>query len=151
MPLFKRKDAPPARKTPSYGTAEGLRKMAEETAVSAAKTLGIQLDFTPASLKTLDDAVDTFFEPGGPVIAPTIMTFGAYLGEVVIRNLGGRWRPSESWEDAAIVDLGPIAELYPMRRMAKRMQEGRENSVEFWYETVAKYRASPTPGQPPSA
>ncbi len=151
MPLFRRKDAPPSRRTPAFGTADGLRKIAEDTASSAAQNLGIRLDFTPGSLKVLDDAVDKFFEPGGPVIAPTIMTFGAYLGEVVVRNLGGRWRPSESWEDAAVVDIGQVAEVYPMRRMAKRMQEGPENSVEFWYETIAKYRASATPGsQPPS-
>lgn len=150
MPLFKRRESPPPRRTPSFGTAEGLRKIAEETALDAARNLGIRLDFTPGSLKTLDDAVDKFFEPGGPVIAPTVMTFGAYLGEVVVRNLGGRWRPSESWEDAAVVEIGKVAEVYPMRRMAKRMQEGRENSVEFWYETIAKYRASPSPGQPPT-
>ena len=149
MPLFGKKGAVPlAKKVPVFGTAEGLREVAESTATSAQGTLGIQLDFTPGSLEVMDEAIDRFFEPGSPVIAPTVMSFGAYLGEVVIRNLGGRWRPWASWEDAAVVEIGSVAEVYPMRRMMKRMQEGPENSVKFWYETITKYRAPGDPGQP---
>ncbi len=149
MPLFGRKDSPPRRKAPPHATSEGLREAAEFTAADAARTLGIRLDFTRESLKTLDDAIDRFVDPSSPLIGVMVMSYGAYLGEVVVRTLGGRWRPSSSLDDVAIVEIGRVAEVYPMRRVAKRIQEGSENSLDFWYETIAKYRSGPSSPQPP--
>ena len=120
----------------AYSSPEGLRRIAEKACGDARRALGIDLDFSPRSVAVLDNAVDMFFDPSETPPPTTIASFGAYVGEVVIRNLGGRWRPSQDWYDCAVVDLGSIAELYPMRRVAKRFEEGSSASLVAWYAAV---------------
>jgi len=125
-------------KTARWMTVEGLRGVAESTARDARLTLGLELDFSPGSLRVLDEAIDRFFRSKEPLVATTVLSFGAYVGEVVIRSLGGRWQPAAAWDDCAVVDIGPIAEMFPMRRVAKRFEEGEEASLAFWYEAAAR-------------
>ncbi len=51
------------------------------------------LDYTPASLESLDAEIDSLRESGqdGEDVAEMLFVFGCYLGEVLVRNLGGSW------------------------------------------------------------
>ena len=55
-----------------------------------------ELDFSPESLERLDDEIDTLREDGldGEEAAEVLFVFGCYLGEVMVRNLGGAWVPT---------------------------------------------------------
>jgi len=55
-----------------------------------------ELDFSPGSLERLDAEIDTLREGGldGEEAAETLFVFGCYLGEVLVRGLGGAWLPT---------------------------------------------------------
>jgi hypothetical protein len=54
------------------------------------------LDYSPASLESLDAEIDSLREDGldGEAAAEALFVFGCYLGEVLVRRLGGRWVPT---------------------------------------------------------
>jgi hypothetical protein len=121
-----------------HETSEGLHGLANATVDSARDRLEVTLDYSPQSLEVLDDTLERFFAPDEPLLSTTIISFGAYLGETIIHNLGGRWRPAADWRDCAVVDIGPVAEAFPMRRVMKRVEEGRESSLYAWYAAIER-------------
>ena len=54
------------------------------------------LDYTRRSLEELDAQIDSLREEGldGEEAAETLFVFGCYLGEVLVRRLGGAWVPT---------------------------------------------------------
>ncbi len=124
----------------SWRTPDGLRQIAESARRDARQTLSVDLDFSPSSLEVLDGAIDRFFVHGEPIATTTILALGAYVGEVIIRNLGGRWNPGFRFDECAVVDAGAVAEMYPMRRVAKRFEDGPSTSIYAWFETASKLR-----------
>ena len=51
------------------------------------------LDFSPGSLEDVDLHIESLREEGmgGEDVAEVLFVFGCYLGEVMVRNLGGQW------------------------------------------------------------
>jgi hypothetical protein len=51
------------------------------------------LDFSPGSLEMVDTWIDSLREEGidGEGAAETLFVLGCYLGEVMVRHLGGAW------------------------------------------------------------
>jgi hypothetical protein len=51
------------------------------------------LDFSPASLELADSLIDSLREEGidGEGAAETLFVLGCYVGEVMVRRLGGAW------------------------------------------------------------
>jgi hypothetical protein len=64
------------------------------------------LDYTPASLEELDGEIDSLREDGldGEDAAEMLFVFGCYLGEVLVRRLGGAWVPTAR---SALRDVSP--------------------------------------------
>lgn len=52
-----------------------------------------ELDLTPASLEVVDALVDSLREEGrdGEAAAEALFVLGCYVGEVMVRQLGGAW------------------------------------------------------------
>ena len=96
------------------------------------------LDFTPGSLQRLDDVLEEFFPPDFPPLPITVVLLGAYLGEAVIRNLGGGWRQEGGPDNWCVAGIAGRIQAFPIRRMASRLAEGVEASLAFWYETLRK-------------
>jgi hypothetical protein len=65
-----------------------------------------RLDYSEASLETLDELVERLREEGmsGEEAAETLFVFGCYLGEVMARQLLGRWVDTPQ---------SPLAEVSP--------------------------------------
>ena len=65
-----------------------------------------ELDYSPQSLEALDSEIDTLREDGldGEEAAEVLFVFGCYLGEVLVRNLGGSWLPTPR---SPLRDLSP--------------------------------------------
>ena len=59
----------------------------------ARKDYDADLDFTPASLEVADSLVESLREEGldGEGAAEALFVLGCYLGEVMVRGLGGAW------------------------------------------------------------
>lgn len=55
-----------------------------------------RLDYTRRSLEALDAQIDSLREEGmdGEEAAETLFVYGCYLGEVLVRKLGGAWLPT---------------------------------------------------------
>ncbi|PTT93354.1 hypothetical protein DBR42_00140 [Pelomonas sp. HMWF004] len=114
-------------------------------AVSMAKTAdGAALDFSVKSLEYVDR---TFIYLRTLKISndqrDTLNgAFGCYVGEVIIRNLGGSWYfPSEEErsyiEERAIVQRGKLLSN-PIGKVRKLMQNGIEDSVIHFYQSTEK-------------
>lgn len=59
----------------------------------ARKEFDTDLDYSPGSLSRVDEEVESLREDGfsGEDVAETLFVLGCYLGEVLVRHLGGRW------------------------------------------------------------
>jgi hypothetical protein len=64
------------------------------------------LDYSPGSLEDLDAEIDSLREDGldGEDAAEMLFVFGCYLGEVLVRRLGGGW---VSTARSALRDVSP--------------------------------------------
>lgn len=88
-----------------------------------------------------DDHVDESTHqptPGGALADQTDMTLvaiGMYLGEILLRNYGGRWALAS--DDYVLPQLLPTialnmdngVECWPVKRVCKRVYEGRANRI----------------------
>ena len=63
-----------------------------QLAVEAAWESGFELDYSPGSLETADAQIEALREEGrtGEEAAEALFVLGCYLGEVMVRALGGR-------------------------------------------------------------
>ncbi len=59
----------------------------------AREEYGIDLDFSPGSLEDVDAQIEALREEGltGEHAAEALFVLGCYVGEVMVRALGGRW------------------------------------------------------------
>lgn len=65
-----------------------------------------RLDYSPGSLEDLDGLIDSLRDEGlsGEDAAETLFVMGCYLGQVLVRGLGGRWAPTPR---SALRDISP--------------------------------------------
>jgi hypothetical protein len=115
------------------------------TCVEAAKRIsGLDLDYTVGSLRLVDQQLDRFAGDGhdSNSIASTLFCFGCYVGEVLVRNLGGRWVSS----DSAIQRLAgfPIVVMMesgdwwnPIGKVFKRLDDGEAESIDYFFSVAA--------------
>jgi len=113
-------------------TRDQLRESAEKLLELGQKKFGIPLDFSEESLVLADDLTTLFFKVHKKHHYTAATFIGAYLGEVIIGNLGGRWM--------ADLSLGKVGSLnsiaYPMQRARKRLSNGMEDSLVYYYRSL---------------
>jgi len=109
----------------------------------------IRLDYSVDSLQRLEEFICEHFEPPGvkPVAETLPNGIGCYLGEVIIRNLGGHWNEDGKPE---VNDIGPLPAILPIEKAIRRFKIGRAESLAWYYHSLAKqaYEAGmpePTP------
>ena len=65
-------------------------------------------------------------------MAPVV---GAYVGEVLIRNLGGTWIVAEEEGEPGVSDGGGLV-AFPLAKARRRFENGHEDSVHDFYEVL---------------
>ena len=72
---------------------ENARDHARIAVDLAAREYDTLLDFSPGSLEVADSLIDSLREDGidGEGAAEALFVLGCYLGEVMVRRLGGAW------------------------------------------------------------
>jgi hypothetical protein len=116
-----------------------------------------RLDFTLESLAFVDDYLDTMrtrnLEEGSEDYSKLVLRCGAYVGEVVRRNAQGKELHWVDYEGAVKVNkdiadfgecLGSAAALwngegglwFPLSKVQKFLDNGREDSAKFFAEVV---------------
>lgn len=110
-----------------------------EDAVFHASKLGFALDYSEASLEQLDAVLAKLTENG---LLPTTSTeektaawqrskiYGGYLGEVVIRTMGGAWEMRDLPSGAAQAVLrSQGVQMFPPEKIFKRLTEDEYSGV----------------------
>lgn len=149
--LFRKKKSPQILMiNVSLVNPETFKKEAIETVKTAREIFEVELDFTAESIKTLDKMIEEGWKtPMGEKEAyefsMSILSLGSYLGETIIKNIGGNWQvdqdennPVEKMLTAKIINLGKIAEIYPFGKTFKRFTNGKEDSLVFYYSSLKR-------------
>jgi hypothetical protein len=130
-------------------TAAAMRALAEVFLASAA-TDGIQFGWDGAAAPALDDLCDRFVIPGQRTVTTRqalAARMGAYVGELLVRNGGGRWVYDEVRRCAA-VEMPSGMRVHPAERVSLRLAVGHHHSVvEFYRSTLAGDLLTYTPRQ----
>jgi len=115
---------------------------------------GVELDYSPGSLKELDTIVDDLrrdqrFE----AVQTLLFSMGCYVGEVLVRHAGGQWRTTEELGMGKVASSPIAVEMpggrgcNPVARVYRRFQKGREDSLAAFYQAMA----GPPPAEKPPA
>ena len=135
--------------TPSAANAAEIAAMAVPF---AEQNYGVTLDYGAASLARLDGIIedlrrDQRFE----VLQPVLFSMGCYVGEVLVRQAGGRWRPAQD-VGMGVAAISPIAiempdgrGCNPVGRVYRRFQKGREDSLASFFQSVTGRPAEEPP------
>jgi hypothetical protein len=113
---------------------------AAEWIAAALTSSGYSADLSPSSLWDVERFFDEQTEDGrarprgllSEGLGSRVFGLGAYLGEVIRRDLGGAWHGDDSDPDAEInvaVDLANGLRIWPVQRVMKRIVNGPEDNV----------------------
>jgi hypothetical protein len=95
---------------------------------------GFQIDWDGGSANKLDGICEHFLggHPGEDDVRHMTVAMGAYLGELIVRNSGGRWTYHE--EHGPVVALDDGRNCLPHNKVAKRLELGDEHGLWAFYE-----------------
>ena len=110
--------------------------------------MGISLDYSEESLKTLDEILEKYHQglpkgikklffrgPSEEDIVHMSKVWGGYLGEVIRKNNGGEWGMSESFPNAISLTINDT-EIFPPAKVNKRITNGKEDGIYFYYQAI---------------
>ncbi len=114
--------------------------IAADWVASALSSSGYRADFSLESLKEVDRFLDEQAPGGKPKrggllskdFGNRLFSLGAYVGEVVRRQVGGHWEGDDSDPEAEVnvaVRLTGGRMIWPVQRVMKRCKNGDEDSV----------------------
>jgi hypothetical protein len=136
--------------TPSTGNAAEIAAMAVPV---VEQNYGVALDYSPASLKRLDAIIDDLrrdqrFE----ALQTLLFSMGCYVGEVLVRHAGGRWRTTQELGMGQVASSPIAIEMpdgrgcNPVGRVYKRFQKGREDSLAGFFQAMTGAAPDEKPG-----
>lgn len=101
----------------------------------------VRLDFSPQSLAVVDRLITTRFGPNAEAetIATAVQAFGAYVGEVVRRSMGGVWHDEEMIGRPILLQVGSQKQrLYPFHIVQECFQLRQQKSgvLATWYQSL---------------
>lgn len=128
------------RDSPQKAAVE-MQRQAEGCAMGARRFWGVSLDFGPDSLALADGLITTGFsaDESQSTIETAIQAFGAYLGEVTRRTLGGVWRDAEMSGQPMLQEIGPAKlSADPFQAVRQRFENRHTGGPDLpaWYRTV---------------
>ncbi len=104
-----------------------------------------KLDFSEESLKVIDVLIEQLRKEGNDEKAAEneIMAFGAYIGEIIKLNYGGKWTtpelagfPKDGATYSVVFQLTNGAGINPLGRVLKYFRHGSKYSVNIFYDLV---------------
>ena len=124
---------------------ENARDHARLAVQLAAQEFGDELDFSPGSLEAVDAQIESVREEGstGEDAAEALFVLGCYMGEVLVRNLGGRWVATPRSPLAAVCPWPMVVELPggtawdPIGKAYKRLELGDSEYLPGYYVAAA--------------
>lgn len=114
--------------------------------VKSAAALGIELDYSPESLKAIDMLIDKERETGiglTPEMAHEMVSIGAYIGEVFVRHLDSKWTygADPKMHDPLVMVIKGRYVINVVSMAFKRFVAGEPNSAAGMFEETGKLTA----------
>ena len=132
--------------------AADMAKLANDF-VEFARESGHELDYSEDSLRAVERIIDDELADWRPwrrgkakkAAVPVASLVGAYVGEVMVRNLGGTWGWMPEY-DVAAVQTAAGGWTSPPAKAQKRFINGKEDDLVFYYEVLKRewFRDEPT-------
>lgn len=130
-------------------TPENASKLAQIVVDVTKNVENIDLDYSPDSLRHVDQIVNRFHDEGltENQIGETVFTFGCYVGEILVRNNAGVWKlPKQSLiakflrgdENMMVVELPNGTVCNPIGKTFKLLSDGSTESVAYFYQVFTK-------------
>jgi hypothetical protein len=123
-------------------TPEHAARLAELTAQAARMTSEADLDFSVHSLNQVDRTIRRMRREAADIgqVTTTLFGFGCYVGEVLVRNIGGQWRLTQDSplrdlsRSPMVVELDEQQFCDPISKAFKRFLHAREDSLPHFYK-----------------
>jgi hypothetical protein len=103
----------------------------------------IRLDYSPQSLALVDRVIESIRreQPPAPAITPTLLGFGAYAGQVLVREAGAVWVAFDTRQQGIFGQpfgiRTPDGRLWnPLGKAVKRYRDGAEDNLRLFYLSV---------------
>jgi hypothetical protein len=126
-------------------TPENAADHARLAVALAREEFDSDLDLTPASLELVDAHIDSLREEGldGEGASETLFVLGCYVGEVMVRHLGGAWistsrsalRGVSPWPMVVALPDGSAWDV--IGKAYKRLELGDGEYLPAFFETAA--------------
>jgi len=121
-------------------------KCAVQTAKMALELDGAVLDFTPKTLGYVEASLNRLHNEGNrsSTHPNTVLAFGGYVGEMLVRNAGGQWTygrdvpggfPGDPEMIYVRMPVGGV--VNPMGKVAKRLDGDESDNVDVFYKLIA--------------
>jgi hypothetical protein len=120
-----------------------IPELLKPTPTLAKEQFGVDLDYSPESLRALDGALKQEYLEDGSLdnedIEAVSISIGTYIGEVVRRHIGGEWQITDEPPSPRLVDVPGFEWLDPIGRVEKRLVEGEAASLFDWYQSIRRH------------
>jgi hypothetical protein len=100
---------------------------------------GVSVDLSEDSLTELDDLAGRLWPEAcedEDSIAALGANWGAYLGEVILENIGGEWVFREDLEHSGIYFPRTGLVVFPLHKVQKRMALGESHNLSDFYAAI---------------
>lgn len=123
-------------------TPEFMSQHAEISVEMFQTAAGVALDYSRDSLTAVDEVLGSWASDGSDAMAESIFRAGAYVGEVIVRNnAGSHWTVHDFFGSIPVVELASGAVNNPIGKAFKRVENGAEDSVVFFYTALVASEA----------
>lgn len=122
-------------------TSGDFEREADEFCKLAFYNYGVELDYTPDTVRQLESIMVENFTAGAADDHPAlIVSMGCYVGEVIVRTFGGQWRANEEFfKSPAVVIEGKLqTRTFPLSRVWRRFEYGAEQSLVDYFGEVRR-------------
>ncbi len=125
---------------------------AESAIQHAKKHWSTDLDYSPKSIEDVELILARMYEsiprgflsklfkkkPSDEQMAQICVAYGAYIGEVFRREFGGTWSKENIMDQQDVLALKFTDQnmIFPPGKVWKRLQNGEEDNVYFFYQVI---------------
>lgn len=135
---------------------ENAPLFAADIVVVAQEHFGATLDYSVQSLAEVDRIVGGLHEEGLKLddVAAMVFGLGCYVGEIFVRHAGATWRAATQEEIEnyygvpLIVQLSNDTTANPIGKIIKRLEEGDEHNLPYFYRCMCRAAREPFSPEP---
>ena len=115
-------------------------RFAQQTVKGARNFCDVKLDYSPSSVRKVDKIIGQFRREGPDVedVAETLFGLGCYVGEVFVRNAGGKWKADPPSPFGLVIRLDKDSFCDPIAKAFKRFENGAGDSLAYFYQCFAE-------------